>query len=116
MPAGRRLRKIALWTCVAIPVLALMYMGAYYRMVTPVNGLFIGSNDRFYMRVNTHYMLPWPLPTHWNHAPLQQKLHLFFAPAHCLDRALRAEVWFEDRFAGVGTRNPDGSFTLRDSE
>lgn len=116
MPARRRLRKLAIWTCIAIPVLAAMYLGAYYRMVTPLHGMSKSADDRFYLRVKTLYTLPWPLPASWNRSPLQQKLRTIFAPAHRLDRSIRPNVWFDDRFAGVGTRNPDGSYTLSDDE
>jgi hypothetical protein len=93
-----------------------MHFDADYRMVTPLHGLFKSRDDRFYLRVNTLYTLPWPLPAHWDHALLQQKLQTVFAPAHRLDRSLRPDVWIDNRFEGVGTRNPDGSYTLSDAE
>jgi hypothetical protein len=116
MTARKRLHKLALWTGIAIPVLAAVYLGAYYRMVSPLNGLDRKSGNRFYLQVSPYYSFPWPLPARLNHPPLERQLLTFFAPAHRLDRALRPDIWFDDRFEGIGIPNPDGSFTMTDAD
>jgi hypothetical protein len=94
MPARRRLRKVALWICIAIPALAVMYLGAYYRMVTSVATITISASNNVMMaQRQPRYFLPWPVPVQYNNSQLQPGIEQVFAPAHRMDQWLRPDVW-----------------------
>lgn len=94
MTTRQRLRKIGFWTAVAIPVLAAMYVGAYYRMVTSVSIITVaGANPVPILQTQPRYYFPWPIPDQYNQSELQPKIETVFAPAHQMDRWLRPGVW-----------------------
>ena len=91
MSARPRLKRLALRTAIAIPVLAAVYLGAYYRMLTTITVV------HFFMpptvQRQPRYNLPWPIPSQYNVAELQPGLQQAFAPAHRMDKWLRPDVW-----------------------
>jgi len=96
MPARQTVRKIAIWTCLAIPVLAGMYFGAYHRMVAQMRVITIsGPNPAPMLKVQPTYFLPWPIPSQYNQPAVQSTLAMAFAPAHELDQWLRPTLWTE---------------------
>lgn len=94
MTTRRRLKRIAFWTAIAIPVLAAMYLGAYYRMLTIVVLVRLSApNNTPIAQRQPRYNLPWPIPAQYNHSELQPGLQHAFAPAHRVDEWLRPDVW-----------------------
>jgi hypothetical protein len=96
MPALRRLRKPAIWTAVAILLLAALYSSAYFRVV---NRVYVAESfeDASGMTVQRlaipQYMLPWPIPSHFNNGWSQERLVTLFEPMNRLDRRLQPDVW-----------------------
>jgi hypothetical protein len=97
----RNLRKPVIWTGVATLLLVTMYVGAYFRIVRPVNAAYALENERgatqVQIKVSPLYSLPWPIPAHFNQPWLMWRLDAWFAPVHRLDRRLRPNVWHDDR-------------------
>jgi hypothetical protein len=113
MTVRKRLHRITLWSCAAIPVLFVMYFGLYMRIVAPLRTLHFGADgDGSAFRVVTtpRYSAPWPVPAQYNQPWLQAKLQNVFVPAHALDRRLRPDMWPD---AGhIGMPNASGNFTI----
>jgi hypothetical protein len=94
MTARPRLKRLALWTAIAIPLLAAFYLGAYCRMLTTITVVSISMPQNTPMvQRQPRYNLPWPIPAQYNHSELQPGLQHAFAPAHRMDQWLRPDVW-----------------------
>ena len=94
MTARPKLKRLALWTAIAIPLLAAVYLGAYYRMLTTVSIVTLSlTNYTPIVQRQPRYNLPWPIPSQYNVAELQPGLQQAFAPAHRMDKWLRPDVW-----------------------
>jgi hypothetical protein len=96
----QRLRKAAIVAGIALLLLAMMNIGAYYRVVSRAYYVVIVTDSNGAQMVQRKagpvYLLPWPIPSHFNQPWLLQKLQAWFEPVHQLDRRLRSDVWKDD--------------------
>lgn len=96
MLAARRLRKPAIWAGILFLLLALLYCGAYFRIVNRiyVAESFVGENGRTIQRLSRpRYTLPWPVPAHFNNGWVHERLDTLFTPMYRFDRRLRPDFW-----------------------
>jgi len=121
MTAHKRLRKLALWIGIAIPVLAALYLGAYYRMLTTVSIVTLSTDNTSMIDYSPivqrqpRYNLPWPIPSQYNVAELQPGLQHVFAPAHRMDEWLRPDVWASQEVDLQVQANGSGVLMITDS-
>ena len=97
MPARRMLRKMAIWSGIAVLLLAALYTSTYFRVCSPVNVAESVIDEHgevhVYVKVEPLYSVPWPAASTFNQPWTRGKLRAWFDPAHQLDRRLRSDVW-----------------------
>jgi hypothetical protein len=96
MLAARRLRKPATWAGILCLLLALLYCGAYFRIVSRIYVVEVLEEEtgKTIRRLAIpRYTLPWPVPTHFNNGWAHERLDTLFAPMYRFDRRLRPDLW-----------------------
>jgi len=100
MPPKRKLRKAALWAGGAVLLLVMLNVAAYYRVVSKAYVVLaiVDQNGatQLLRESRAAYVLPWPIPSHFNQPWLLGRMQSWFEPVHQLDRRLRLDFWKND--------------------